>query len=55
VLSFVVIATIAPLITPLGRTCIRDLGLTAATAGAHRDVRHPAFWQIMLGRRTRAT
>jgi peptide/nickel transport system permease protein len=48
VLSFVVIATIAPLITPLGRTCIRDLGLTAATADAYRDVRHPSFWQLML-------
>jgi peptide/nickel transport system permease protein len=48
VLGFVVIATIAPLVTPLGRSCIRDLGLTAATADAYRDVRHPAFWQIML-------
>lgn len=48
VLGFVVIATIAPLVTPLGRSCIRDLGLTAATAEAYRDVRHPSFWQLMF-------
>jgi peptide/nickel transport system permease protein len=48
VLGFVVIATVAPLITPLGRTCIRDLGLTAATADDYRQVWHPAFWQLML-------
>ena len=48
VLSFVVIAAIAPLVTPLGRSCMRDLGLTAATADAHRDVRNPAFWQLMF-------
>ena len=49
-LSFVVIATIAPLVTPLGRTCMRDLGLTAATADAHRDIRNPAFWEITCSR-----
>jgi len=48
VLSFVVVASIAPLVTPLGRNCIRDLGLTAATADAYRDVRQSAFWQLML-------
>ena len=48
VLSFVVIAAIAPLVTPLGRSCVRDLGLTAATADTYRDVRNPAFWQLML-------
>ena len=48
VAAFVVIAAIAPLITPLGRTCMRDLGLTAATADAHRDIRHPAFWAVMF-------
>jgi peptide/nickel transport system permease protein len=48
VTSFVVVAAIAPLVTPLGRNCIRDLGLTAATADAYRDVRHPAFWRLMV-------
>lgn len=48
VFGFVVIATIAPLVTPLGRSCLRDLGLTASTATAHRNPTNPAFWQIML-------
>jgi peptide/nickel transport system permease protein len=48
VLAFVVMATIAPLVTPLGRSCMRDLGLTAATANAHRDVRNPVFWELMF-------
>lgn len=48
VLSFVVMATIAPLVTPLGRSCIRDLGLSASTMNDYKDVRNPAFWQLML-------
>jgi peptide/nickel transport system permease protein len=48
VLSFVVMASIAPLVTPLGRSCVRDLGLTASTMDAYRNPTHPAFWQLMF-------
>ncbi len=48
VLGFVVVATIAPVVTPLGRSCVRDLGLTAATADAYRNPTNPAFWQVMF-------
>ena len=48
VAAFVVIAAIAPLITPLGRNCVRDLGLTPATATAVRDPSNPAFWQVLF-------
>ncbi|MDF1522357.1 MAG: ABC transporter permease [Trueperaceae bacterium] len=48
VVAFVVIATIAPLITPLGRNCVRDLGLTPATATSVRNPTNPAFWQVLF-------
>lgn len=48
VVGFVVMATIAPVVTPLGRNCLRDLGLTAATADAYQNPTEPAFWRVMF-------
>ncbi len=48
VLAFVVTATAAPLVTTPSRSCLRDLGLTAATAEAYKNPTNPAFYKIMF-------
>lgn len=48
VFSFVLIALFAPLITELGRSCLRDLGLSAATQYDYKNPSKPAFWQAIF-------
>jgi peptide/nickel transport system permease protein len=48
VVTFAFVAVFAPVVTPLGRSCIRDLGLTAATADAYKSPGHPAFWRAIF-------
>ena len=48
VVAFVVVATFAPQLSDLGRTCLRDLGLTAATAGDVRDPTKAVFWRAIV-------
>ena len=48
VLGFVVLAAFAPLFTELGRSCIRDLGLSASTQYDYRNPAKPAFWQAIF-------
>lgn len=48
VIGFILLALFAPLVTELGRSCLRDLGLTAATQHEYRNPAHPAFWRAML-------
>lgn len=48
VLSFVVMAAVAPLVTPLSRSCVRDLGLTASTMDSYRNPSNAAFWQLLF-------
>jgi peptide/nickel transport system permease protein len=48
VILFVLIATFAPQLTTLGRTCMRDLGLTAATQADVRNPLTPVFWRSIV-------
>ncbi len=48
VLFFVVVAISAPLITTPGRSCLRDLGLSARTVGEVNNPLRPAFWRLMF-------
>ncbi len=48
VVAFAVIAIAAPVLTTPSRSCLRDLGLTAATADGYRDVTNPAFYKMMF-------
>jgi peptide/nickel transport system permease protein len=46
--AFVLLAVFAPLVTDLGRGCLRDLGLTASTRYDYRNPAKPAFWRAMF-------
>ena len=48
VLGFIVVALIAPVITELPRSCIRDLGLSASTVGDAKDPTKLAFWRTIV-------
>ncbi len=48
VLAFALPALFAPAFADLGRTCLRDLGLTAATASDARDPTKAAFWRAVF-------
>lgn len=48
VLGFVIIALIAPLITDLGRNCLRDLGLSASNQYDYKDPTKAVFWQAIF-------
>jgi peptide/nickel transport system permease protein len=48
VIGFVLLAAFAPLITDLGRSCLRDLGLSASTQYDYRNPIKPVFWRAMF-------
>jgi peptide/nickel transport system permease protein len=48
VLAFVLLAAFAPLITEVGRSCLRDLGLSASTQYDYRNPAKPAFWKALF-------
>ncbi len=48
VLGFVLLAVFAPVFTELGRSCLRDLGLSAATQHEYKDPLKPAFWRAVF-------
>ncbi len=48
VVAFAVTAIIAPLITNLGRSCLRDLSLSASTVGYAKNPTKEAFWRVMF-------
>jgi peptide/nickel transport system permease protein len=48
VLAFVLLAGFAPLVTDLGRSCLRDLGLSASTQYDYRNPVKPAFWRSIF-------
>ncbi len=48
VIVFILVAIFAPLLTTLGRSCVRDLGLSAGTVGDVHNPLRPVFWQAML-------
>lgn len=48
VVVFALVALFAPQITELGRSCLRDLGVTAATVGDVRDPTTPVFWRSIF-------
>lgn len=45
VFVFVMMAILAPVLTTVGRNCIRDLGLSAATQTDYKNPLKPAFWR----------
>jgi len=45
---FLLLATLAPIITTLGRSCLRDLGLSAGTVGDVHNPTKAAFWQMLV-------
>lgn len=48
IIGFAFIALFAPLLTEPGRTCIRDLGLSAGTVDNIKNPLKPAFWKMMI-------
>lgn len=48
ILAFAFMAIFAPLLTDLGRSCLRDLGLSASTVGNAKNPLKPAFWHVMF-------
>lgn len=48
VFLFVLVALFAPQLTNPGRTCVRDLGLTAGTIGELRNPGSPVFWRAIF-------
>jgi len=48
VVGFVLLAVFAPLFTELGRSCLRDLGLTASTQYDYRNPAKPTFWRAVF-------
>lgn len=48
VLAFVAVAILAPVITPLPRNCLRDIGVTASTMGDVNDPTKGAFWRMIV-------
>lgn len=48
VFGFFLLALLAPLITTPGRSCLRDLGLSASTAGDAQNPTKAAFWKLMF-------
>jgi len=48
VVAFVLIATFAPVMTQVGRGCLRDLGLSASTQTEYRNPLKPAFWHVIF-------
>lgn len=48
VVAFVLIATFAPVMTKVGRGCLRDLGLSASTQTEYRNPLKPAFWHVIF-------
>src|SRR5690606_13766751 len=44
----VLTAILAPVLTTVGRNCLRDLGLSAATQTDYKNPAKPAFWQAMF-------
>jgi len=45
---FVLVAVFAPVITDVGRNCLRDLGLSAATQYDYKNPTKAVFWQAMF-------
>lgn len=48
VFTFVLVALFAPVLTDLGRGCLRDLGLSASTQYDYRNPVKPAFWRAIF-------
>ncbi|HLU82094.1 MAG TPA: ABC transporter permease [Trueperaceae bacterium] len=48
VFLFVLTAVFAPVLTTVGRNCLRDLGLSAATQTDYKNPTKPAFWKAMF-------
>ncbi|MBX3139252.1 MAG: ABC transporter permease [Trueperaceae bacterium] len=48
VAGFVLIATLAPVLTELPRSCLRDLELTAANQHDYRNPVKPVFWKAIF-------
>jgi len=48
VVLFVLLATFAPIMTDLGRGCLRDLGLSASTQYDYRNPLKQAFWHVIF-------
>jgi peptide/nickel transport system permease protein len=48
VFVFVMTAILAPVLTTVGRNCLRDMGLSAATQTDYKNPTKPAFWKAMF-------
>lgn len=48
VIAFVVMAVLAPVITDLPRSCVRDLGLSAPNQYDYRDPTKAVFWRAIV-------
>lgn len=48
VLAFLLMAVFAPVLTELGRNCLRDLGLSAANQYDYRNPTKPVFWRAIV-------
>ena len=48
VVVFVLTAVFAPVITDVGRNCLRDLGLSAATQNDYKNPTKAVFWRTMF-------
>jgi peptide/nickel transport system permease protein len=48
VFAFVVLAVFAPAFTNLGRSCLRDLGLSANTQYDYKNPAKPVFWRAVF-------
>src|SRR5690606_30683209 len=48
VFVFVLTAIFAPVLTTVGRNCLRDLGLSAATQTDYKNPVKPAFWKALF-------
>ena len=48
ILAFALVALFAPQLADPGRSCLRDLGLTAATVGEINDPRTGTFWRAIF-------
>lgn len=48
VAMFVLVAIFAPVMTNVGRNCLRDLGLSAATQNDYKNPTKAVFWRVMF-------
>ncbi len=48
VIGFIIVAVTAPVITDLPRSCVRDLGLSAANQYDYRDPTKAVFWRAIV-------